>query len=62
MGDEMTEPLHDAGARPALQYDDPETWAPREAPLDMPCQDVEPRLRLIDLAQVLRLILPGQRI
>lgn len=58
----MTEPLYPTGCERVLNGDEPETWAPREAPLDMPCQDVEPRLRLLDLAQVLRLILPGQRI
>lgn len=44
------------------QMDSVESWAPRAAPLEMPCQDIRPRARIFEYRNLLRLILPGQRI
>lgn len=58
----MTNTLRQHGHDMASSTDEPEAWAPPSAPLDMPRQDIEPRLRGFDLVQILRLMLPGQRI
>ncbi|WP_425100739.1 hypothetical protein [Tropicibacter sp. S64] len=42
--------------------EDPQGWAPREAPLDMPCQVLERPAFRFDLGLLIRLLTPGQRI
>ena len=58
----MTETLHQLVTEPALISEEPEAWSPPDAPLDMPCQDIEPRFGGFELVHLLRLLLPGQRI
>lgn len=46
----------------AMISDEPEGWAPPEAPLDMPPQVLETPAVGLDLGQIFRMILPRQRI
>lgn len=45
-----------------LLCDDPATWGPPEAPLDMPYQQLERSPRRFDILMQLRLLFTGQRI
>lgn len=58
----MTDTLHNTGAEGLLASDAPDTWGPPDAPLDMPCQDLTPRMSRFDLAHFVRQILPGLRV
>ena len=42
--------------------DQPLTWGPPDAPLDMPCQVLEDRSSLFELIQWVRLIFMGQQV
>ncbi|MEC7762370.1 MAG: hypothetical protein VX874_10730 [Pseudomonadota bacterium] len=45
-----------------LISEEPEGWAPPEAPLDMPEQTLERRAIRLDLTHLVRMMLPRQRI
>jgi hypothetical protein len=45
-----------------LISEEPQGWAPPEAPLDMPEQMLERRPMRLDLSQFVRMMLPRQRV
>lgn len=58
----MTDEMQTAETTTVLISDDPETWGPREAPVDMPSQSLEFSSLRFELGQLLRLFMPSQRI
>lgn len=62
MDEMMTDTMQQAGTCRTRVSDNPATWGPPDAPLDMPCQVLESRSGRFDLGQLLRLILPGQSV
>lgn len=45
-----------------LISEEPDGWAPPEAPLDMPEQSLERREMRFDVTQIFRMMLPRQRV
>ncbi|MBV7377626.1 hypothetical protein [Maritimibacter dapengensis] len=58
----MTDTQKNFSSGTLLMSDTPEDWGPPEAPLDMPCQDLAPRMWRFDLFSVVRQFLPRQNV
>ena len=58
----MTETTDQNGSRNALVSDNPAAWAPPEAPLDMPIQELERRSGSFSFLNQLRFLMTGQHV